>query len=154
MYRWTFRSLLWSVILLAASIGWCQQPGDTAPDVDATLRAILSKQAAAWNAGDIDGFMQYYWKSDDLTFSSGGQITRGWTQTRDNYRRRYPTRQQMGQVQFDQLEITPLGQTAALVLGRWRLSRDPDSLEGTFTLIFRRIDGQWVIVHDHTSKKD
>jgi beta-aspartyl-peptidase (threonine type) len=116
------------------------------------LTAILDVQAAAWNRGDIDGFMEHYWKSEDLTFSSGGKTTRGWQTTRDNYKLRYPTRERMGKLTFDQLEVFPLGDNAALLLGHWHLDRT-GPVGGNFSLVFRRIDGAWVIVHDHTSLK-
>jgi ketosteroid isomerase-like protein len=116
-----------------------------------TLEDILQTQAAAWNRGDIDAFMEHYWKSEDLTFSSGGKTTRGWQTTKDNYKRRYPTRDQMGKLTFDQLEVFPLGDTAALLLGHWHLDRT-NPVGGNFSLVFRKIDGAWVIVHDHTSR--
>ena len=116
-----------------------------------TLESILSQQAAAWNRGDINGFMEHYWKSEDLTFSSGGKTTRGWQTTKDNYKLRYPTRERMGLLTFDGLEVFPLGDAAALMLGRWHLDRT-GPVGGNFSLVFRKIDGAWVIVHDHTSR--
>jgi len=59
----------------------------------------------------------------------------------------------MGQLKFTQLEVTPLGDSAELVLGRWHLTRE-SPVGGNFTLVFRRIDGNWLIVHDHSSKAD
>ena len=117
------------------------------------IEAVLAAQAEAWNRGDIEGFMKYYWNSDELTFSSGGETTRGWTSTRDRYRKRYPTREQMGQLRFSQLETTLLGDSAALVLGRWRLNREMSPVAGNFSLVLRRIDGQWLIIHDHTLRR-
>ena len=125
-------------------------PGDAATAIEEVLR----RQAEAWNAGEIDRFMEHYWKSDELTFSAGGQITRGWQSTLDRYRQRYPTTEQMGRLTFDHLEITPLGDAAALALGQWHLARKPDALEGNFSLVLRKIDGRWLIVHDHTSRAE
>jgi uncharacterized protein (TIGR02246 family) len=124
-----------------------------ADDSAKEIQAVLSQQAAAWNRGDIDAFMEHYWKSDELTFSSGGQTTRGWKSTKENYQRRYPTREKMGQLTFSQLEVTPLGDSAALVLGRWRLERE-SPVGGNFSLVFRKMDGKWVIIHDHTSRAE
>jgi beta-aspartyl-peptidase (threonine type) len=107
-----------------------------------------------WNAGDIDRFMDFYWKSDQLTFSSGGKVTRSWQSTLENYRQRYGARSLMGKLTFRNLEITPLGQTAAYVLGEWQLQRDAEILGGNFTLVFRYLDGRWLIVHDHTSRSE
>jgi beta-aspartyl-peptidase (threonine type) len=125
-----------------------------AEDVAKEVHAILTQQADSWNRGDIGAFMEHYWKSDDLTFSSGGQTTRGWQSTKENYQRRYPTREKMGRLTFSQLEITPLGESAALVLGRWQLARDESPVGGNFSLVCRKIDGKWLIIHDHTSKTD
>lgn len=115
------------------------------------IAAMLAEQAAAWNKADIEKFMDYYWRSDELTFSSSGKTTRGWQPTKENYQRRYPTPEKMGQLDFDQLETTLLGDSAAMVLGRWHLTRTEGNVEGNFSLVLRRINGQWRIVHDHTS---
>ena len=138
--------ILWAVPALAAA--------GISDNSMAEVAAVLAQQAEAWNRGDIDAFMQHYWKSDELTFSSGGQTTRGWKSTKENYERRYPTREKMGQLTFSQLEVTPLDDSTALVLGRWRLARDESPVGGNFTLVFRKIDGKWVILHDHTSRAE
>ncbi len=122
--------------------------------VEIAIEAVLATQQSAWNAGDLDAFMQPYWRSEQLTFSSGGKVTRGWQSTLDSYRTRYPTSAEMGELSFTNLEITPLGSQAAMALGNWQLRRDPDPIGGNFTLVFRRFDDQWVIVHDHTSRLD
>jgi ketosteroid isomerase-like protein len=127
-------------------------PSSVAAAASRDIEQLLRVQVDAWNRGDIDAFMEHYWKSDELSFSSGGKTTRGWQATKDNYRRRYPTREAMGRVQFSELEITPLGDNAALVLGRWRLERDAP-VGGNFSLILRKLDGRWLIVHDHTSRE-
>ena len=123
-----------------------------------TIRAVLTDQSKAWNRGDIDSFMKTYWRSEKLSFSSGGQTTRGWQATSDRYHKRYPTRAAMGQLKFDQLEVTSLGEHSAMVLGRWHLQRKKDGksddIGGNFTLILRLIDGKWKIIHDHTSKAE
>ncbi|MFT5528058.1 MAG: ketosteroid isomerase-like protein [Pirellulaceae bacterium] len=116
-----------------------------------TIKATLNRQAAAWNRGDIDAFMQDYWKSEQLTFSSGGQTTRGWQATKARYHLRYPSKERMGHLTFGNLEVSVLEETSAMVLGRWHLKRKDDELGGNFSLVFRQIDGQWVIVHDHSS---
>jgi ketosteroid isomerase-like protein len=120
--------------------------------IRAAVEAILRAQEDAWNQGDLDAFMEHYWNSDELTFSSGGKTTRGWTETLNGYRERYPTREKMGRVAFSNLEITPLGDSAALVLGQWNLQRESEPLSGSFSLVVRKFDNRWLIVHDHTSR--
>lgn len=121
------------------------------------LTDILDKQVQAWNAADIPEFMTYYWKSDKLTFSSGGTTRRGWQATLESYQKKYPTPEKMGQLRFSNLEADLLGKDVALVLGNWHLKRnaDPD-IGGNFSLVFRKIESRWLIIHDHSSslKKD
>ena len=115
------------------------------------INSVLVAQQTAWNNGDIEAFMESYWRSGDLSFSSGGRVTRGWDETLAGYRKRYPTRDAMGQLSFSDLEVTRLANDAALVLGRWQLDRQ-DPIGGAFTLVLRKDSGHWVIVHDHTSR--
>ena len=114
------------------------------------LAAILEEQAEAWNAGDIAAYMDHYWNSGELTFSSGGETVAGWQATFERYQRRYPTPERMGELRFDIDRIHRLDARAAFVLGRWHLTRD-DPIGGNFSVVFQEIGGRWLIVHDHTS---
>ncbi|MDJ0366049.1 nuclear transport factor 2 family protein [Hymenobacter sp. H14-R3] len=118
------------------------------------IAQVLTTQTAAWNRGDIPGFMAGYWHSDSLVFIGKKGPTYGWQPTLDNYRRSYADATQMGQLDFSQLRITPLGTEVAQVVGHWHLARPgvaTGDLQGQFLLIFRKLNGQWVIVADHTS---
>ena len=117
-----------------------------------TIESLLQQQVKDWNAGDIDGFMRPYWQSDQLTFSSGGNVTRGFQATLEGYKERYPDKKTMGSLTFDSLEFLPLGSEAMQVLGVWKLDRDEDPIRGRFTLVLRHFPEGWKIVHDHTSK--
>jgi len=118
---------------------------------ESKIRELIQQQASDWNAGNIDAFMKVYWKSDQLTFSSGGDVTRGFDATLQRYKERYPTSEKMGKLTFTDLEFLPLGNSAMQVLGVWKLDR-MEPMEGKFTLVFRRFPEGWKIVHDHTSK--
>ena len=118
------------------------------------IEDVLLRQSAAWNAGDIVSFMTPYWHSDELTFSSAGETTRGWQATLNRYKQRYPDRRAMGTLRFADLEITLLSRDVALVLGTWHLARDDGDIGGGFSLVFQRMGGKWVIRHDHTSRRD
>jgi beta-aspartyl-peptidase (threonine type) len=123
-------------------------------DTEATetaITSIMTAQSEAWNRGDIPGFMEYYWKSDQLRFGSGGNITRGWQATLDRYLRTYSSRERMGHLDFSDLEIIALASDAAIVHGRWKLTRDADTPSGLFTLVFRNLGSGWVIVSDTTT---
>ena len=118
---------------------------------DAEIRAVMSAQVAAWNRGDIDGFMNGYARSDGTEFIAGDKLTRGWQTVRDRYKKKYDSREKMGTLTFSELKITRLSGDAALVIGRWRLARRGDKPHGRFTLLFRRTSDGWRIVHDHSS---
>jgi ketosteroid isomerase-like protein len=119
-------------------------------DAETEIRVVLNAQVAAWNRGDIDGFMAGYVRSDKLEFVSGGKITRGWQTVRDRYHRKYGTRAKMGTLKFSDIKIRKLAPNLALVLGRWELTREKDRPHGSFTLTFRRQPEGWRIVHDQT----
>lgn len=116
------------------------------------LHQLLTTQATAWNRGDIEGFMEGYWKSDQTTFSGSSGVSRGWQALLDRYRKNYSTRAIMGHLEFSELEITPLGDDAAMILGRWHLDRESGPAGGVFTLVARRFPEGWRIIHDHTSE--
>ena len=121
---------------------------------EARVVAVIDTQQTAWNAGDIDGFMQGYWQSSELRFASGGTVTHGWQATRDRYHSRYSDRALMGELKFESLEIEILASNAAVVHGAWSLQRELDQPSGLFTLIFRNIAGEWKIVSDTTTSAD
>lgn len=114
---------------------------------------VLTRQQSAWNKGDIEQFMQGYWKSDSLSFISKKGITYGWQQTLDNYKKAYPDKATMGELAFEILSIDLLSEHSAFVVGKWTLKRSPDKgdLGGHFTLLFKKIGNHWYIVSDHTS---
>jgi ketosteroid isomerase-like protein len=126
-------------------------PGSAEAETQAAIRAVIDGQAAAWNRGDVEGYMDGYDRSPNTEFVGGDSITRGWQQVLDRYKQRYDTREKMGVLTFSDLEINVLSKDAALVLGRWRLKRTNDEPHGTFTLLFRKTKAGWRIVHDHSS---
>ena len=115
------------------------------------IRSVLNAQADGWNRGDIDTYMQGYWKSDSLLFTSGGTLRRGWKATIEKYKKSYSSKARMGTLKFSRLEIGLLSPESAWVLGRWELNREKDHPGGVFTLILRKFPGGWKIIHDHTS---
>ena len=124
-----------------------QKPNDN----EIAIRAVLDAQAAAWNRGDVEAYMDGYDRSPKTEFVGGDSITRGWQDVLDRYKQKYDTREKMGTLTFTDLEINLLSGDAALVLGRWRLKRASDEPHGTFTLLFRKARAGWRIVHDHSS---
>lgn len=112
---------------------------------------MMDVQTEAWNKADIDAFMQTYWKSDSLVFIGKGGPTYGWQTTLDNYKKRYPDTAAMGKLHFDLLQVRPLQTNYYFVIGNWHLTRSIGDIGGIFTLLFKKIDGRWVIIADHTS---
>jgi ketosteroid isomerase-like protein len=115
------------------------------------IQAVLDAECAAWNRGDIEGFMDGYERSEKTVFVGGDSVTRGWQTVLDRYKRNYDSREKMGTLTFSDLEITPIGNDSALVLMRWHLQRAKDEPHGRSTLIMRRTKQGWKIVHDHSS---
>ena len=135
--------LLLSILVLASYV---LAQDDAAKEI----RKVMDDQAAAWNRGDLEAFMQGYWNSEKLVFV-GSEVTRGWQPTLDRYKRTYGTREKMGTLTFSDLEVTLLSNDAAVVLGSWSLARATDNPHGKFTLVFRKFKEGWRIVMDHTS---
>jgi ketosteroid isomerase-like protein len=115
------------------------------------ITAVLTAQAAAWNRGDIDAFMQSYAQIDTLRFASGGKVTLGWRPTLEGYKQRYPDKAAMGTLTFTGIEITELAPDAAIAFGRWKLTREKDTPHGLFTLTLKKTAAGWRIIQDHTS---
>lgn len=121
---------------------------------EADVRAVLDKQVAAWNRGDIEEFMTTYLDSPSLTFSGRDGVTRGHRPVLERYRTKYATREAMGALRFSEIEVRLLNDSAALVLGRFDLTRSQaggGNATGRFTLVLQKTPQGWKIIHDHTS---
>ncbi len=115
------------------------------------IRKILSTQTTAWNEGNIERFMNGYWRSDSLMFIGKNGPTYGWNKTLANYKKNYPDTTSMGKLQFDLITVNRLSDLYYSVVGKWRLKRSIGDVGGVFTLLFKRIKKQWVIIQDHSS---
>ena len=135
------------LLLVSMAIASCASKPDSAEAV----RAVIETQQAAWNRGDIDGFMDGYERSDATTFVSGDELTRGWQTVLDRYKRRYTSREEMGTLTFSDLDLQVLNASAVVADGRWKLTRSNDAPHGRFTLLFRQTASGWHIFHDTTT---
>lgn len=116
------------------------------------IRQVLQDQVAAWNRGDLDGFLAAYWQDDAVTFYSGGDVSKGFKSLRERYFKRYKAEgKEMGQLSFTDLEITPVQEKFAVARGRFNLVMKADKPTGLFTLWLRKFPDGWKIIHDHTS---
>ena len=140
------KSLLLAILSFMGSACFSQSKNDISEVSD-----IMKKQEAAWNKADIEGFMAYYWKSDSLKFIGSKGITYGWQKTLDNYKKNYPTPEAMGVLTFENNTIEQLSTAKIFVIGKWHLKRKEGDVGGSYTLLWKKINGKWVIVVDHTS---
>lgn len=141
-----------SLLLAAAFAVLFIDPPTDAPE---QAKAVLTAQAAAWNKGDLDGFMAGYWDSDELTFYSSGTVTKGKKNISERYAKRYKAEgKEMGKLAFTDLDVQVLNADTALVRGRWKLELSKEKPDGLFTLILKKTAAGWKIMHDHTSASE
>ena len=135
------------VILLLITLKVSAQ---SSKDKEAILN-VLEQQRQDWNKGDVEKYMQGYWKSDSLLFVGKNGPTYGWQKTLDNYKKGYPDKAAMGILTFGIKKVEFLAKDKAFVLGSWHLQREKDEPKGYFTLLFKKIDGLWKVIVDHSS---
>ena len=138
--------------LLASLLPAAARPAPRPTPARQAILSTLARQTTNWNAGRINDFMTGYWPSDSLTFVSKNGITYGYAATLANYQKRYPDRQSMGTLAFTILKLDLLGPTTAYVIGQWQLTRPAvGNAGGHFTLLWKKLNGRWLIVSDHSS---
>ena len=140
------RILLLCFSLVFSTLVFSQQSAEQ------SIRKLLQEQQDSWNNGDIKSFMKGYWASDSLMFIGGKGITYGFNETWERYKRTYDSREKMGILAFDLLHFKQLSPDAYMVVGKWHLTRTIGDIGGHFSLVLRKIKGQWLIVSDHTSQ--
>ena len=115
------------------------------------IKEVMEQQSKCWCNGDIDGYMDGYWKSDSLRFLGRRGLTYGWQATRDSYKKSYPDKQSMGKLKFTHISFEPLNGTQMFVVGKWTLEREKDTLRGYYSLLWKKFNGQWKVIFDHSS---
>lgn len=153
--RW-FQALAMSfvVVMLAAlfaSPAYAAPPDKSATEQEVQIRDLLDNQIAAWNRGDLRGFMFGYWDSDKLEFIGAGGIVRGWKQVLERYQSAYPDIAAMGRLSFTNLEVNLVCPESAYVVGEFQLWRANDVRTGVFTLELKKFSGGWKIIVDHST---
>lgn len=138
-------------ILTVAIALFCLAVSARAQSSEKLIRETLQRQTECWNAGDLDCFMDGYWKSDSLLFIGSKGPAYGWQTTLDNYKNSYPDKSAMGKLTFTILQLYPISHDAYYCVGKWELEREMDHPSGHFTLLWRMINGEWVITTDHSS---
>lgn len=139
------RKIFFIIFLLITGSLSAQSKNETA------IRKILAEQTAAWNRGDIKKFMTGYWENDSLMFIGKSGVTYGWTNTLNNYKKSYPDTTAMGKLSFNIISVKRLSKKYYHVVGKWFLKRSIGDLSGHYTLLFQKVNGNWVIIADHSS---
>jgi len=138
------------IVFLVSLLFCCSQASPDIPRIKNEIQKVLDEQKKSWNAENIEGFMEYYWKSEDFTFQSGDKRLNGWEALLARYKENY-SGEKMGKLDFTDIEIRVQSKDFAYALGRWKLVFKDSSKEGLFTIIFKRLPEGWRIIHDHTS---
>jgi ketosteroid isomerase-like protein len=139
-------------ILLFIFLSFCSGTHSQSQDKDLqTISSIINNQQTSWNKADLEGFMTPYWHSDSLMFIGKNGVKRGWQTTLDNYKKSYPTPDIMGKLTFTLIKMEKLDENAVFVVGKWALERKDGNVSGHFTLLWKKLNGSWVIVTDHSS---
>ena len=112
---------------------------------------LLNSQAEQWNKGNVDEFMKGYWNNDSLMFIGKAGVTYGYNNTLNNYKKNYANADEMGKLTFEFLNVKKISSEYYWVLGKWFLKRTVGDVGGHYTLLFRKINGKWLIVADHSS---
>ena len=139
------KKTLFYLLLFISVNAVVQQPAEK------TIRQLLDRQTRDWNRGNIDAFMIGYWQSDSLMFIGKSGVTYGWKNTLENYKKNYPDTSAMGKLSFNIITVKKLSGEYYHVVGKWHLKRTIGDLSGHYTLLFKKIKGEWVIVSDHSS---
>ncbi len=137
-------------INLLALLLVCLAAGSQSKDEKA-IRNILNQQTNAWNNGNIESFMIGYWENDSLMFIGKSGVTYGWNNTLNNYKKGYPDTAAMGKLSFNLISVKKLSKKYYFIVGKWFLKRSIGDAGGHYNLLFRKINGRWVIIADHSS---
>jgi uncharacterized protein (TIGR02246 family) len=137
--------LFTAILFVSASISQAQSKDEQ------QIRNLLQTQVEAWNRGDLEAFMQTYWKSDSLMFIGKNGIKWGWNETLANYKKGYPDTAVMGKLSFNIIQVKRLSVMYCYVVGKWMLTRSIGDISGHYDLLLRKIKGRWVIISDHSS---
>ncbi len=146
----TFKLIILFIFLLSLN-GYGQEKTSNYETFKKEITTMMLQQADDWSNGDIEAFMKGYIKSDSLKFVGSNGLTYGWKNTLENYKKGYPTKEHTGTLTFNLLEFDQLANDVFLVIGEYHLKRTVGDADGMFSIILKRIDGEWKIIADHSS---
>ena len=137
---------LFTVLLVISLLGCTSEKNEIQE-----IKNLLEEQRAAWNNGNLEGYMEGYLKSDSLLFIGKRGLNYGWEKTLEYYQKGYPDKTAMGNLKFELKKVELLNDANAFVVGKWHIDRSEDFLEGHFLLIVKKSEGKWKVVVDHSS---
>ncbi|MCG8474326.1 MAG: hypothetical protein MI784_02455 [Cytophagales bacterium] len=118
------------------------------------ITMAMNQQAAGWNRGNLTAYMNGFWKSDSLLFISGEGLSFGWQQILEGFQRGYPDKNALGRLIYSEQQFTPAGPKSCFVVGKWRIVKKDRTRAGYYSLLWKKINGQWKIIADHTSEDE
>jgi len=145
------KGMFFALLLFVLSAHAQSGPAPAQSKDEAAIRRLMADQTTAWNRGSLDDFMKGYWNNDSLVFIGKNGPTYGYKTALANYKKNYDSPDKMGQLTFTLLKIDKLSPDYCFVIGKFALKRKVGDLAGTYTLLFRKINGHWKIIVDHTS---
>ena len=145
MKKLTFKIVLFSFLIFLVS---CKSTNHCNE-----IYNLMKQQEDAWNNGNIENFMNVYWKNDSLVFIGKSGINYGWDKTFSNYKNSYKTKEQMGTLEFKNLICNTINDSTHIVTGKWSLKRNDSigNINGFYSLIWVKKQTCWKITYDHTS---
>jgi len=143
--------LTFLLFLFLSLNGYAQEKKSSYETSKKEITTMMLQQAKDWSNGDIEAFMEGYIKSDSLKFVGSNGLTYGWENTLENYKKGYPTKEHTGTLTFKLLDFDQLVNNVFLVIGEFHLKRTVGDADGMFSIILKRINGEWKIIADHSS---
>jgi len=153
----TLRRLCVAAVFALTAVAGCRESGQRVSVSDpAVLQAavdhLLSESAAAWNGGDLEGFVDWYKRAPETTFLSSTGLTHGWDAVRERYAARFEPGAARDSLRFEGLETRPLAPWLGLATARYVLfQEDSVTATGVFTLVVEKTPEGWRIIHDQSN---
>jgi hypothetical protein len=117
---------------------------------------VLLRMLERWNAHDIEGHLEVYWKSPQLLVVADSEQFNGWQQLHDSYFNGYPNRDSMGYIIPARIQVKLLKPDFALALTWWSISfpYSKQKVVGNTTMNLQKFGDDWKIVAAHSSTTD
>ncbi len=138
------KSLLFLVLLLSSSFIYAETKEE--------ITSMLKEQDAAWNRGDLDAFMKPYDTTGELVYIGSSGPMRSAKAMKERYEARYKKGESdFGKLTFSDLQVEDLGPGLARAWGKWLVEQKDQKQTGWFSLILKKTNDGWKIIHDHSS---